>query len=253
MSAGLTPQIIAEASLLGMGFDLLGGCYLAYDLLGGRRGPLRTLARIAGYVSLFFTGYLILLGLSYALVAASGMGLLLGIEYRLAGINADRNRKGRPPALLFGFLRGVVLGLAGMTVAGSAFGAAFGLLAGAALSLVYFLGFNPTRDYHAASRPRTSRRKILASLARALAVGTAGVIAGFITSSQAHHVILGLKLGLAAGTVSALVGLFSPAIEWQIENLPERRLGIAGLCLILAGVLLQSLQYWVVVFSIPVQ
>ena len=250
MAAGLTPQLIAEASLLGMGFDLLGGCYLAYDLLGGRRGPLRTMARIAGYVTLFFTGYIILLGLRYALVAATGMGLLLGIEYRLAGVSADRNRKARPPALLFGFLRGIVLGLAGITIAGLAFGALFGVLAGIGLSFVYLLGFSPSRDYQAQSRPRTSWRKILASLARAIAVGTAGVIAGVVVSAQPHQVMFGLRLGLAAGTVSALVGLFSPAIEWWIENLPERRLGILGLGLIFTGVLLQSLQYWVVVFDV---
>jgi hypothetical protein len=54
---------------------------LAYDLLGGRRGPLRTVARAAGYVALFLVGYVLVLGLRYAIVAASGMGILLGIEF----------------------------------------------------------------------------------------------------------------------------------------------------------------------------
>lgn len=76
MPASLTPQLVAESSLLGMGFDVLGGCYLAYDLLGGKRGPLRTIARGTGYVALFFIGYLLVLGLRYALVAATGMGIL---------------------------------------------------------------------------------------------------------------------------------------------------------------------------------
>jgi hypothetical protein len=57
---------------------------------------------------------------------------------------------------------------------------------------------------------------------------------------------------MAAGIVSALVGLFSPAIEWRIENLPERRLGVFGLALILFGVGLQSIQYWLVVMNIHV-
>jgi len=68
-----------------MGFDVLGGCYLAYDLLGGKQGPLRTIARATGYVALFFSAYVIVLGLRYALVSASGMGILLAVEYRLAG------------------------------------------------------------------------------------------------------------------------------------------------------------------------
>jgi hypothetical protein len=58
---------------------------------------------------------------------------------------------------------------------------------------------------------------------------------------------------LAAGTVNALVGLFSPAIEQWIENLPERRLGVAGLGLIFAGMILQSIQYWIVVFELSAQ
>jgi hypothetical protein len=49
----LTQQLVAEVTLVGMGFDVLGGCYLAYDLLGGKRGPLRTIARTAGYVACF--------------------------------------------------------------------------------------------------------------------------------------------------------------------------------------------------------
>lgn len=69
-----------------MGLNALGGCYLAYDLLGGKRGPLRTIARTAGYVALFLIGYVLVLGLRYAIVAASGMGILLGIEFRIAGM-----------------------------------------------------------------------------------------------------------------------------------------------------------------------
>jgi len=49
------------------------------------------------------------------------------------------------------------------------------------------------------------------------------------------------------------VSLCSPAIEWQIENLPERRLGMLGLGSILIGMILQSIQYWTVVFNIPVR
>ena len=95
LNVALTRQFVAELSLAGMGCDVLGGCYLAYDLLGGKRGPLRTIARATGYVALFFIGYLAVLGVRYALVAASGMGILLAIEFRRAGAN---------PELALGFL-----------------------------------------------------------------------------------------------------------------------------------------------------
>jgi hypothetical protein len=112
----LTHQFVAQLSLVGMGLDILGGCYLAYDLLGRKGGPLRTIARATGYAALFFFGYAIVLGLRYAIVAASGMGILLAIEYRLAGMNSAWSR--RVVVVFFGFLRGLVLGLAGMTIAG---------------------------------------------------------------------------------------------------------------------------------------
>jgi hypothetical protein len=76
-----TDQFIAELSLVGIGLDALGGCYLAYDLLGGKRGPLRTIARATGYVALCFIGYVLVVGLRCAIVGASGMGILLGIEF----------------------------------------------------------------------------------------------------------------------------------------------------------------------------
>ena len=90
---------------------------MAYDLLGGQRGPLRTIARVTGYVALFFIGYVLVLGLRYAIVAAGGMGILVGIEFRIAGINPSYGEQHRT-VILIGFLRGLVLGLAGITVAG---------------------------------------------------------------------------------------------------------------------------------------
>ena len=87
MQRVLTDQFIAELSLVGIGLDALGGCYLAYDLLGGKRGPLRTIARVTGYVALCFIGYVLVVRLRYAIVAASGMGILLGIEFRIARVN----------------------------------------------------------------------------------------------------------------------------------------------------------------------
>jgi hypothetical protein len=247
---GMTHELIAGITLAGMGLDVLGGCYLAYDLLGGKQGPLRIIARATNYVVLFFIGYIIVLGLRYALVAASGMGILLAIEFRLARSNSHSPRKSL--LLLFGFLRGLVLGLAGMTMASSAFGMVFGLLSGAGLVLTYLSGFAPAHDYETHAKPHLSKRKVIASLLRAIAVSAAGLIAAFLTARSGQWALLGIRLGFAAGIVSALVGLFSPSIEWRIENLPERRLGVIGLVLIFLGVLVQSLQYWIAVYNIPV-
>jgi hypothetical protein len=250
MSTYLTPRFVAEISLIGMGLDLFGGFYLAYDLLGGKHGPLRTLARTAGYIMLFFIGYVVLLGLWYALIASVGMGILLTAEYRFApGLEGDQFSRLTPAA--FGMLRGVVIGVAAATIAGAQFAAAFGLLSGLGLVVLSLARFSPADDYERRSNLRLTRHKLLATAWRAAVISAAGVIASMLPSSNTHSMALGIKLGLAAGAVNALVTTFSPPIEWWIENLPERRLGAAGLGLILIGMLLQSFQYWTVLLNNP--
>jgi hypothetical protein len=250
MDLSVSHQQIAQASLVGMGLDLLGGCYLSYDLLGGKKGPLRTLARGAGYFVLFFAGYALVLGWRFAMIAAAGMAALLAREFAPGFIKPGN---GRRAIILFGFARGVVLGLACMTLAGPAFGAVFGLFSGAGLAFFYWKRFSPSDDFDEDIRPRLSSQRIKSSLTRAIATSVAGLIAGVSTRPHSDWLRFGLRLGVAAGTVSALVGLFSPMIEWRIENLPDKRLGVAGLCLIGVGMILQSAQYWIVIFDVAVR
>ena len=44
---------LALISIIGSSLDVLGALYLAYDLLGGEHGPLRTLTRAVTYGALF--------------------------------------------------------------------------------------------------------------------------------------------------------------------------------------------------------
>ena len=48
---------LALVSITGSALDVLGALYLAYDLLGGEHGPLRTLTRGVTYGALFGAGY----------------------------------------------------------------------------------------------------------------------------------------------------------------------------------------------------
>jgi hypothetical protein len=50
-------HVIAAISIVGTVCDVLGGLYLAYDLLGGTNGPLRTLTRVVTYSLIFSVGY----------------------------------------------------------------------------------------------------------------------------------------------------------------------------------------------------
>lgn len=50
-------RVVAAFSIGGICLDVLGGLYLAYDLLGGQHGPLRLLTRIVTYSLVFGIGF----------------------------------------------------------------------------------------------------------------------------------------------------------------------------------------------------
>jgi hypothetical protein len=58
---------------------VLGALYLAYDLLGGEHGPLRTLTRGVTYAVLFGSGYALFLGPVFGVAAGAANGLTLAV------------------------------------------------------------------------------------------------------------------------------------------------------------------------------
>src|SRR5437867_2238476 len=141
-------HVIAGISIVGTVCDVMGGLYLAYDLLGGNNGPLRTLTRVVTYTLIFCVGYGLpfgllfgpLKGIELALMVGMGLGAILGLEY--AHVTLDRTRQQGHThdqwiPFLFGFLRGVVFGLAGGLLIEPLFGLLFGLLSGTGLIAVY--------------------------------------------------------------------------------------------------------------------
>src|SRR3954462_10544469 len=85
---------IALISIIGSSLDVLGALYLAYDLLGGEHGPLRTLTRVVTYGTLFGTGYGLALGPVFGLASGLAHGITLGWEY------ARASRHARPSGFL---------------------------------------------------------------------------------------------------------------------------------------------------------
>ena len=57
-------------------------------------------------------------------------------------------------------------------------------------------------------------------------------------------------MGLVTGIVTGVGITVNPYIEYYADNLPERRLGVFGIALILCGFSLQSLQYWLSLFDV---
>ncbi|HLJ59386.1 MAG TPA: hypothetical protein VKZ50_06625 [bacterium] len=246
-------HVLAAISLGGVVLDFIGGLYLAYDLLGGKRGPLRALTRAATYSLLFGLGYGLPLGPVYGLVAGAGLGLALGLEFWVA-----RTAPGRQmplPALLgFAILRGgTAQGLASALTFNARFGTAFGLLSIVGLALTYILGFSPSREYQPDVRPRLTRRRLVATCVRGLVIGAAGALAGAVTHEGARGTTFGLEIGLVVATVGAVVATISPYIEWWADALPTRRLGVFGAVLLLLGFALQSVQYWAALLDVRIR
>ena len=61
-----------------------------------------------------------------------------------------------------------------------------------------------------------------------------------------------IRLGLVTGIATTLGTVLNPYIEYYADNLPEKRLGVFGIWLVLCGFALQSFQYWIAILDIPV-
>jgi len=243
-------HLVAAMSLAGICLDVLGGLYLAYDLLGGQHGPLRLLTRVVTYSIVFGIGYGIGLGLFFGIASGAATGITVAIELQRTAHKHDHYPL-RWEAL-FSAIRGLAFG-AGLSMRlGVPFAIAFAVLITAGQIFAYMLGMRPSVDYEAALRHRLTRRHIWGAIAR-----TAGYIAtALICSAVVRHVehpwLFALRVGLVTGLVTAVGATVNPYIEYYADNLPERRLGVFGIWLVLCGFALQSFQYWLAILNVPV-
>jgi hypothetical protein len=98
-------HVIALFALTGMGLDLLGGLFLAYDLFGRRGGPLRTLLRAILYCFIFIAVCSIALDWRFAVVAGIGIGLTLTYELGRTASAVERATRAQERFGLFSFER----------------------------------------------------------------------------------------------------------------------------------------------------
>ena len=239
---------LAAISLAGAGLDVLGTLYLAYDLLGGQHGPLRFLTRAVTYSVVFGVGYGLGLGLWFGWTAGVATGVTIAIEL-------NRSARGREhfsllTESLISAIRGAAFGIGIYPTVGARFAIAFGVFSTIGQIIAYARGVRPALDYLAALRPRLSRRQLDAVLIRTVGYIIAALLCSVFVHHLDHPVRFALRVGLVTGLVTALGGILNPFIEYFADNLPPRRLGAFGICLILCGFALQSLQYWLLFFDV---
>ncbi len=242
-------HIIAAVSIVGTSLDFLGGMYLAYDLLGGKHGPLRMLTRAVTYGVLFGIGYGIPYGFVFGLAGGAAHGLTLSLEYSRA---SKQEHFHYWQEVLFGSVRALAFGIGSAALFGSRFGIVFGLFSALGQAAAYRFGIRPAMDYEPQARPRMTKGQLLSTVNRTFGYGFAGYVSGLVAGQGSRSLGLGLRMGIVVGVVTAIAITLSSWIEWTAENIPEKRLGAFGIVLILLGFTLQSLQYWVVLLDVPV-
>jgi len=242
---------LALISILGSSLDVLGALYLAYDLLGGEHGPLRTLTRAVTYGALFGTGYGLALAPVFGLASGVAHGITLAWEF-----SRESRNEPKPGFWLdtsMSAIRGCGFALGASYSFGAVFGGTFGVLSTAGQAIAYRVGIRPTIDYKPATRPRITQRQLLAAANRTVGYAVTGYISSLVAQQREHAIGVGLKTGLALGVVTAIVNACTPFVEWSADRVPERRMGVLGVGLILIGFTLQSVQYWLALLDVSVR
>ncbi len=239
---------VAVVSITGTCLDVLGSLYLAYDLLGGQHGPLRLLTRAVTYAVVFGIGYGLGLGLLFGLASGIATGITLAIEFSRASRGLDHYSlfwEG-----MFSAIRGLAFGAGLYRILGFGFAIAFAILITVGQIFAYSRGMRPAADYAAMRRPRLTRRQFWGTVVRTFGY----MVTALICSTFIHHVnhawLFAIRVGLVTGIVTGVGITVNPYIEYYADNLPERRLGVFGIGLILCGFTLQSLQYWLSLFDV---
>ena len=240
---------VAAISIAGTCLDVLGSLYLAYDLLGGQHGPLRLLTRAVTYSVVFGIGYGLGLGLFFGLASGVATGITIAIELNRAA--RGLHHYSLPWEGLFSAIRGVAFGAGLYRIVGLGFAVAFAALITVGQVFAYSRGMRPAMEYTTTRRPRLTKRQFWGSVIRTVGyIATALVCSAFI-----HHVdhtwLFAIRIGLVTGIVTAVGATINPYIEYYADHLPQRRLGIFGIALILCGFALQSVQYWLALFDVP--
>ena len=194
---------VATISLGGSFLDMLGGLYLAYDLLGGQHGPLRLLTRAVTYSIVFGVGYGLGLGLLFGVAAGVATGLTLAIEFNRAARGLDHYSFWWEA--LFSAVRGAAFAIGLYPTVGVRFATAFGILSTIGQVIAYARGVRPAIDYVAKRRPRITRRQFSATVVRMLGNLAAALVCSALVHHLEHPWLFALRLGLVTGLVTGIL------------------------------------------------
>ncbi|MDX2104981.1 MAG: hypothetical protein SFY67_01135 [Candidatus Melainabacteria bacterium] len=242
----MEPHFSAQLTLLGMACDVVGGIYLAYDLLGGEKGPLNTFFRLVNYSLLAVLIFCISLGPKFALPAGIGIGCAFGLHLE----NASRSNKDSFLFLLkLGLIRALGIGT-GVWVNGFPKMAWLMAVIVIVMSLVLpRMGISPALVYQSEKKPQLKKQQLLiACVLGGVAMITAFIGAAFTGQSMVFQ--FAIRMGLTFACTTLIVTTLSPIIEWYADNLPPKTFGFIGAILFVVGFSIQALPSVAVMYDI---
>lgn len=238
-------HLASELTLLGMSCDLVGGLYLAYDLLGANKGPLNTLFRVVNYSVLMILAFIFVLGPKFAILAGIGLGTAFGLHLERLG-------RGLPENFLFllglGLCRAIGLGLAIYASGLPGLAIVVATLALVASVILPRFKISPANIYKADGKPQVNKKQLVLALVLCGLALLAGLVGSAFGGEQTLQ--FGLKMGFTFGFAVLVVSSLSPMVEWWADSLPPRTFGFFGCILFMLGFAIQAIPSLVVVFDI---
>ena len=240
-------HISAVVTIIGMTCDVMGGLYLAYDLLGGENGPLARLTKIVNYSVLLVLLFLTTMGFKFALIVGIAFGTALGLHFDRAGKNIPDTTRF---LLLTALLRGIAMGIAVWLKENHILGVVMGALVFGMSMLLPRFKVSPVTLYQSGKKPQLGWKQVaIAGTLMTVAVAS-GLFGASIAHGDARTIGFVLKFGLTFGFAIFVTSIVSPLIEWYSDNLPPQSFGTAGVALFIIGFVIQAIPSFATIFDV---
>lgn len=237
----------AVITVIGMTCDVMGGLYLAYDLLGGENGPLCLVTKIVNYSALMILILTFPMGLKFALIAGFGLGAALGLHLDRAGKNLPDTNKF---LLSLAVIRSVALGLAILTSGNYELALLVAIVVLFLSMVLPKLGLSPAAIYHSAAVPKLRVRQLFVAVFIGFLALTLSVLTVSISGGDQSVMNYAIKFGIAFIFTMIIVTTISPTIEYYSDHLPPKAFGTGGVILFLVGFFIQAIPSVAVIFDV---
>ncbi len=239
-------HLAAVITIIGMTCDVMGGLYLAYDLLGGENGPLARLTKIVNYsvlMTLLFLGPMVL---KFSLIVGCAFGTALGLHFDRVGKNIpDTNRFLLGTALL----RSAAIGIAVYLKSTPVLAIVMSILVFGMSFLLPRMRISPASVYQSGKKPQLNLKQLGVAVVLAGASIATGMLGASITGGDQQTIHFALRFGIAFGMAVMVVTTVSPLIEWYSDHLPPQSFGTAGVILFITGFVIQAVPSFATIFD----